>query len=232
MSAPDRRLPALARWPGRRPRARTQKSLSGTFFRSINQKSATGPDRCPIPDPARRQDSDARPARWLAWPVDPAREAGLPAEPRLVAASSRVFRHVTAKPERHSSHLNRSVRDPSGSGSRASMAGESGGVDEMVGCFFVTALRHRHAGLDPASSRRASASRETIAISWFFDKRLLAPAEAGAAGSRIKSGMTVGRGWHFYASSSSASEPRIHTVIHQRMAVFGEIAEWILWSEP
>jgi hypothetical protein len=64
----------------------------------------------------------------------------------MAATSSRVLPHVTAKPERHSSHLNRSVRDPSGSGSAEIMTWARTGVDEMVVRFSFIALRHRHAG--------------------------------------------------------------------------------------
>ena len=49
---------------------------------------------------------------------------------------------------------------------------------------------HRHAGLDPASSRRASASRKTNQVTPAMCRESPAPADAGAAGPRIKSGVT------------------------------------------
>jgi hypothetical protein len=56
----------------------------------------------------------------------------------LATASLQVLPHVTANPERPSSHLNRSVRDPSGSGSAMMMARGLAGVEKiLLGGFFT-----------------------------------------------------------------------------------------------
>jgi len=59
----------------------------------------------------------------------------------LVTVSLQVSPHVTANPERPSSHLNQNVRDPSGSGSARMMAQSLAGGEKIWGNFFEMARR-------------------------------------------------------------------------------------------
>ncbi len=64
---------------------------------------------------------ERNPARRLTLHGPPERAPPASGTP-MASASPRCLPHVTTNPERPSSHLNRSVRDPSGSGSARSMA--------------------------------------------------------------------------------------------------------------
>ena len=96
--------------------------------------SATGPDRsCAPHPPCQLAQSETRPGGWLCT-VDRPPASGTP----MASASPRTSPHVTANPERPSSHLNRSVRDPSGSGSAMMMARGLEGVEKiLLGGFFT-----------------------------------------------------------------------------------------------
>ncbi|SOE17174.1 hypothetical protein SAMN05877838_2066 [Hoeflea halophila] len=109
----------------------------------------------------------------------------------MATASFKALPQVTADPERHSSHL---VRYVGGSIRQREQKNHDTcveGGDEMGGWFLINAQRLRHSG--PRSGVQQASVRQPVShcrIS-VFNKVFRAPAEAGAAGSRIRSGMTV-----------------------------------------
>ncbi|AKI02697.1 hypothetical protein IMCC20628_04018 [Hoeflea sp. IMCC20628] len=131
MSASDRRhlaFPGVAYPPGPRPdcsghdqdRSREMVFVVRHVFRVKRPKIRHRP--VPVSHPQSRLPWGKawmldRPGGWLGPYGEPAASGAT-----MVTASLRMLPHVTAKPERYPSHLNRSVRDPSGSGSTVMMS--------------------------------------------------------------------------------------------------------------
>jgi hypothetical protein len=138
--------------------------------------------------------TERNPARRLALHGPPERAPPASGTP-MASASPRCLPHVTTNPERPSSRLVLHVRDPSGSGSARIMARGRRVGKKWRGIWVgVSWLKHAPSPVMPDLIRHPAGERPRAGRPFqvgIASRGSPAPAEAVAAGSRIKSGMTA-----------------------------------------